>query len=96
MDEESYRRVEGLWMHNFFQDDAIRSAVNYKPRQGDVFVVTYPKCGTNWMQFILYNIVSRAAPITNMREFRLNSPFIELTGAGAAENAAENPGMAPL
>ncbi|KAH6926988.1 hypothetical protein HPB50_024573 [Hyalomma asiaticum] len=60
------------------------------PRQGDVFVVTYPKCGTNWMQFILYNIVSRAAPITNMREFRLNSPFIELTGAGAAENPSRS------
>lgn len=90
MDEESYRYVEGMWMHKFFKDEAILSAVKYKPRQGDIFVVTYPKCGTNWTQFIVYNILTRAAPVNNMGEFRLMSPFIDLTGAGSAENPLRN------
>ncbi|XP_037499876.1 sulfotransferase ssu-1-like [Rhipicephalus sanguineus] len=90
MDEESYRFVEGVCIHNFFQEDGIRSAVKYKPRAGDIFVVTYPKCGTNWMQFIVYNILTRAEPISNLGEFRLKSPFIELLGAAAAENPSRN------
>ncbi|XP_037575930.2 sulfotransferase 1B1 [Dermacentor silvarum] len=90
MDEESYRYVEGMWMHKLFKDEAVLSAVNYKPRQGDIFVATYPKCGTNWTQFIVYNILTRAAPVTNMGEFRLMSPFIDMTGAGSAENPLRN------
>ncbi|XP_070385989.1 sulfotransferase ssu-1-like [Dermacentor albipictus] len=90
MDEDSYRYVEGMWLHKLFKDEAIISAVNYKPRQGDVFVDTYPKCGTNWMQFIVYNILTRAAPVTNLGAFRLMSPFIEMTGASAAENPLRN------
>lgn len=86
MDQESYRFVEGVWMHNFFRDDAIRSAINYKPRDGDVFVVTYPKCGTNWTVFIVNNILTRAKELSNIGEFGLMCPFIEMTGAGAAMN----------
>ncbi|KAL1474201.1 hypothetical protein MTO96_038164 [Rhipicephalus appendiculatus] len=90
MDEESYRYVEGVWMHSFFQDDGIRSAVKYEHREGDIFVVTYPKCGTHWMQFIVYNILTRAEPISNLVEFSLKSPFIDLFGAAAVDNPSRN------
>ncbi|XP_070386016.1 sulfotransferase 1C2-like isoform X1 [Dermacentor albipictus] len=86
MEEESYRYVEGLWMHKMFKDEAILSAMNYKPRERDVLVVTYPKCGTNWTQFIVYNILTHAAPVSNMLEFRITCPFIDLTGASSAES----------
>ncbi|XP_065281854.1 amine sulfotransferase-like isoform X2 [Dermacentor albipictus] len=91
MDEQSYRYVEGLRMHKLFKDEAILSAMNYKPREGDVLVVTYPKCGTNWTQFIVYNILSHAAPVSNIGEFRMTCPFIDMTGA----SSAENPGLTP-
>ncbi|XP_075553939.1 sulfotransferase 1B1-like [Dermacentor variabilis] len=90
MDEQSYRYVEGLRMHRLFKDEAILSAMNYKPREGDVFVATYPKCGTNWTQFIVYNILSHAAPVSNIGEFRLTCPFIDMTGASSAENPLRN------
>ncbi|KAH7997487.1 hypothetical protein HPB51_026405 [Rhipicephalus microplus] len=90
MDEESYHYVEGVWMHSFFQDDTIRSAVNYKHRDGDIFVVTYPKCGTHWMQFIVYNILTRAEPVSSLFEFRLKSPFMDLFGAAAVHNPLKN------
>ncbi|KAL3199788.1 hypothetical protein MRX96_013453 [Rhipicephalus microplus] len=40
MDQESYRFFEGVWMHTFFRDEAIRSAIDYKHQDGDVIVVT--------------------------------------------------------
>lgn len=86
MDFESYRDIDGVWMHNVFREENVRSAMNYKPGKGDVVVVTYPKCGTNWMQYIICNIISREKPPSDIGEYTLNSPFIEMTGAKAAEN----------
>lgn len=73
-------------MHNFFRDEAIRSVINFKPRDGDIVIITYPKCGTNWTTFIVYNILTRSKQLSNVGEFGLMCPFIEMTGAAAAEN----------
>ncbi|KAH6926103.1 hypothetical protein HPB50_014332 [Hyalomma asiaticum] len=86
MDQESYRFVEGVWMHTFFREEAIRSVINYKPRDGEVVIVTYPKCGTNWTMMIVYNILTRGKDLTNTGEFRLMCPFLDMTGAEAAHN----------
>ncbi|KAL3194004.1 hypothetical protein MRX96_001918 [Rhipicephalus microplus] len=40
MDEESYRDISGVWLHNAFREEKVRSAIQYKPRKGDVFIVT--------------------------------------------------------
>ncbi|KAH7972484.1 hypothetical protein HPB52_012504 [Rhipicephalus sanguineus] len=60
--------------------------MDYKPRDGDIFVVTYPKCGTNWTTFIVYNILSRGKEVSSVVEFRQLCPFIDMSGAGAAMN----------
>ncbi|XP_037501269.1 sulfotransferase ssu-1-like [Rhipicephalus sanguineus] len=86
MDEESCRFVEGVWMHNFFRDDAIRSAINYKPREGDIIVVTYPKCGTNWMVFIVYSILMRGKQPSDTVEYYRMCPFIDVIGTALAEH----------
>ncbi|KAK8764317.1 hypothetical protein V5799_033068 [Amblyomma americanum] len=93
MDESLYRDVDGVWIHEFFSDEAIRSAINYKPRDGDIFTVTYPKCGTNWMQCIIWNILTHGAPASDIGEFSLMCPYIDLIGAGAAENPSR---MGPI
>ncbi|KAH7972485.1 hypothetical protein HPB52_012505 [Rhipicephalus sanguineus] len=84
--DESYRFVEGVWMHKYFRDEAIRSAIRYKPREGDIVVVTYPKCGTNWTVFIVYSILTRGKQPSNTVEYQLMCPFIDMAGAGVAED----------
>lgn len=85
MDINAYRDVEGLWMHQFFHEDLIRSALSYKPRPDDVFIVTYPKCGTTWMQYLILSILSKGNPPKSLPDFMLASPYLELMGAESAE-----------
>ncbi|KAL1484251.1 hypothetical protein MTO96_032680 [Rhipicephalus appendiculatus] len=88
MDQDSYRFVAGVWMHKFFKDEAILSAINYKPREGDIVVVTYPKCGTNWTVFIVYSILTRGKQPSNSIEYNLLCPFIDMAGAEVAKDPA--------
>ncbi|XP_029832140.2 sulfotransferase ssu-1-like [Ixodes scapularis] len=77
--------VDGVLVNSFFSEENLRSALTYRPRPGDIFVATYPKCGTTWMQYIVYCIINKGVPPRNHAEFMLRSPFLELLGAEAAE-----------
>ncbi len=39
--------------------DSFRRAAQYKPSAGDVFVATQMRCGTTWMQHIVYQVLTR-------------------------------------
>ena len=39
--------------------EVFKRAKNYQPRPEDVFVVTQMRCGTTWMQQLVYEIVNR-------------------------------------
>lgn len=85
MDSDAYRYVDGLWMHSFFHEDLIRSGLSYKPRPDDVFLVTYPKCGTTWMQYLILSILSKGSQPKVVTDFMLASPYLEMMGAESAE-----------
>ncbi|XP_049526867.1 sulfotransferase 1C2-like [Dermacentor silvarum] len=92
MDVENCRLVDGLWMHKMFHESILRSVFSYKPRPDDVFVVTYPKCGTTWIQYIVLSIFNKGDPPTTKADFLLASPFLDFMGAEAAEKMAR-PGV---
>ncbi|KAL1414138.1 hypothetical protein MTO96_000957 [Rhipicephalus appendiculatus] len=78
-----FKTVHGVTVPAFFPDDAVASALAYEPREGDVFIVTYPKCGTTWVQYITYIILHNGEPPNSISEFLTQSPFLEVFGADA-------------
>ncbi|GBM69854.1 Sulfotransferase 1C2 [Araneus ventricosus] len=77
--------VDGFQIPAVFPADAFRSVVQYKPRDDDVFIVTYPKCGTTWTQHIVLLIFRQGKPAESQMEFFSAAPFLEVSGAKAAE-----------
>ncbi|KAL1421607.1 hypothetical protein MTO96_022977 [Rhipicephalus appendiculatus] len=75
------RLMEGMPWSYYFYEPYVRSALAYQPLPGDVFIVSYPKCGTTWLQYIVYGIYSGGVPPQNMRQFKCSMPFLERQGA---------------
>lgn len=88
MNCEDYNIIRGLPMAKVFPDVNVRSAMDYQPRESDVIIVTYPKCGTTWAQYIVSNIITKGNTPNDPGEFMLHSPFIDLFGAEFAMNPA--------
>lgn len=79
-----YQEVDGVFLNKRFDEDLVRSTLRYKPQRGDVFIVSYPKCGTTWMQHIIYNILADATVTENKLDYITRMPFLERQGADAA------------
>uniref|UniRef100_A0A6M2D3C4 Putative sulfotransferase fat body overexpressed n=1 Tax=Rhipicephalus microplus TaxID=6941 RepID=A0A6M2D3C4_RHIMP len=86
MDNNCYKKVAGVQIPKIFNDENFRSAVKYVPRDGDLYIVTYPKCGTSWMQYIVCSILTRGDPPSNVVDLNAMAPFIDVCGAEIAEN----------
>ena len=48
-----YQVVDGYTIPGGFSADNLRSAMKHKAQDDDIFIVTYAKSGTTWMQMIL-------------------------------------------
>ncbi len=49
-----YTIHDGFRMPMGFPVAGFESGQRYRPQAGDVFVASYPKCGTTWTQYIVY------------------------------------------
>ncbi|KAL3199785.1 hypothetical protein MRX96_013450 [Rhipicephalus microplus] len=85
VDDNCYKKVAGVRIPKIFNDENFRSAVNYVPRDGDLFIVTYPKCGTSWMQYIVCSILTRGDPPSNVVDLNAMAPFIDVCGTEITE-----------
>uniref|UniRef100_A0A023G6L5 Putative sulfotransferase ixodes scapularis sulfotransferase n=1 Tax=Amblyomma triste TaxID=251400 RepID=A0A023G6L5_AMBTT len=85
--------VDGFLINGFLQDENVRSALNYSAKPGDLFVVSYPKCGTTWTQYIAFCILNKGQPPEDYTDFMLRSPFLELLGA---ESVHRMTGQGPI
>lgn len=90
MDLSLYKEVDGVWAHTILPEEHLRSAIRYKPRSGDIFVVSYPKTGSIWTSHIVCNILTRANIPEDIADFMLMAPFLELTGAEVARRPSRS------
>ncbi|GFQ80522.1 sulfotransferase 1C4 [Trichonephila clavata] len=78
--------IDGFQFPVHFPVEAFHSALQYKPRPNDVFIVTYPKCGTTWAQEILLLLFREGEPLLSPIEFFRATPFLDTIGAKSAED----------
>jgi hypothetical protein len=63
-----------------FPVDALSSAFDFVPERDDVILATYPKCGTTWMQNILYMLHNDGREIAADMSVRELVPHLEEMG----------------
>jgi hypothetical protein len=79
--------VEGLKVGADWNIDLFRSALYYKARPDDIFLVTFPKSGTTWMEVILYGLLNNGEAFDkNMANYFARTPFLDFVGAQGIDN----------
>ncbi|XP_023221860.1 sulfotransferase 1C3-like [Centruroides sculpturatus] len=82
-----YKEVGGVPMPLDYSEESFLSGMNYKAKLGDLFLVSYPKCGTTWMHYIVTLILRKGQPSEDPLDFMLGCPFIEIVGGEYIETA---------
>jgi len=75
-----YISNNGFLMAKDFPREAFQSALNYQPEATDIFIATYPKCGTTWMQNILWVMQNQGQPFPDNKSINREIPFLETVG----------------
>ena len=72
-----------------FPPEAFSSALAYRASPSDVVVTSYPKCGTTWVQNIVYLILHGGVPLAQGQKMTEVFPHLEEVGSHAVEALAE-------
>ncbi|GIY24915.1 sulfotransferase 1 family member D1 [Caerostris darwini] len=70
----------------FFTREKIEAALDYSPRDDDIIISTYPKTGTTWVQYIVYEILNDGKIPPSQEEMRGIIPFMEEGGTEIIPN----------
>ena len=84
-----YTVHDGFRMPMGFPVGGFDSGQRYRAAAGDIFVATYPKCGTTWTQYIVYLLLHAAEPLPADRKIEEVFPHLEEVGAEAINALTE-------
>jgi Sulfotransferase domain len=56
------------------------SGQRYRPQAADIFVASYPKCGTTWTQYIVYLLENEGRPLAAGAKLDEVFPHLEEVG----------------
>jgi hypothetical protein len=80
---------DGFRMPLDFPVEGFESGQRYRASPGDVFVATYPKCGTTWMQYIVYLLLHGGEPLPPGERMDAVFPHLEEVGEEAVRALPE-------
>ena len=72
-----------------FLPECFDSGLAYQARSRDTFIVTYPKCGTTWMQHILWMLSHDGKPLPLGKNINLEVPHLEEVGGDFVSSLSE-------
>jgi hypothetical protein len=72
-----------------FPIEGFVSGQRYRAMPGDVFVSTYPKCGTTWTQYIVYLLLNHGQPFAAGQSINDVFPHLEEVGEAAVRALPE-------
>jgi sulfotransferase len=75
-----YTIHDGFRMPIGFPVEGFASGQRYRAGAGDVFVASYPKCGTTWTQYIVYLLLHDAEPLPDGLGINDVFPHLEEVG----------------
>ena len=78
-----YAVHDGFRMPMGFPIEGFASGQHYKPEATDIFVATYPKCGTTWTQYIVYLLLHGGQPLAPGQRLDELFPHLEEIGDAA-------------
>lgn len=81
----SYYNHNGFLMPMGFPIEGLTSALKYEAQPSDIFLVTYPKCGTTWTQYILWLMQHQGEPLSPSEKLETYIPHLEEVGKEAIE-----------
>jgi hypothetical protein len=85
-----YAIHDGFYLPMGFPVAGFVSGQLYSAAPTDIFVSTYPKCGTTWTQYIVYLLLHDAEPLSAGQRFDDVFPHLEEVG-GAVVDALPKP-----
>ncbi|XP_037561786.2 sulfotransferase ssu-1-like [Dermacentor silvarum] len=75
-----YHVIDGLKYSKAYLPENVRNARDYMPHDNDLILVSYLKCGNNWLEQIIQLILHRGESAENYGEFHRRCPYPEMTG----------------
>ncbi|KAL1442042.1 hypothetical protein MTO96_008050 [Rhipicephalus appendiculatus] len=81
-----YQVIDGLKYSNTYLPEYVRAIRNYMPQDDDLVLVSYLKCGNNWLEQIIQLILHRGESAENYAEFHRWCPYPEMTGMDYLNN----------
>lgn len=81
--------VDGFRLPPTFDPETFRVSRKYKPKQGQIVVATFPKCGTTWTLQIVTLILRKGLPSADAGEYFSLMPFMEMMPLHLLENLPE-------
>jgi hypothetical protein len=84
-----YTIHDGFRMPMGFPVEGFASGQRYRASAGDIFVASYPKCGTTWVQYIVYLLEHDARPLAAGQRLDAVFPHLEEVGEEAVRALPE-------